>query len=71
MIEPVEIEDYSNVKVQTLGKGTNIDPINIKNQNATNPFEVGISLDVAIQTNYIEVLANSSISSKFRPKLVN
>ncbi len=33
MTYPIEVEELLDVKIETLKKGTNIDPIDITNQN--------------------------------------
>jgi hypothetical protein len=50
IIGPIEIEKSLDVKIQTMEKGTNTNPIDITNPKDANPVEVGISSDVEVQT---------------------
>jgi hypothetical protein len=49
MIELMELEKFSDIKIQVMEKGTNTDPINITTQKYANLVEVRMSSNVEVQ----------------------
>jgi hypothetical protein len=50
MIEPMELENSSNVNIQIRDKGINTDPANLTNQKEANPTNIKMSSNVEVQT---------------------
>jgi hypothetical protein len=50
MIEPMELEKSSDVKISIVDKGINTDPVNLTTQKDANPVDVKRSSNVKVET---------------------
>ena len=58
---PIEIEKLLDVKIQTMEKGANIDPIKITILNEENPFDVGVSSDIEVHIMEIPSISTNTM----------